>query len=96
MKKEVKFENAQKLKKENPETFYAPELDELKQIKPGETVKVSAYNERFWVNVTAVDGDTITGKVVNYLLTRRLRFNDIVTFKLQNVYNIWSIEERAL
>lgn len=96
MERKIRFVDAQKMKKEYPDTFYAPELDDLKAIKPGEIVKVCAYRERFWVTVTALDGDNITGQVNNHLCTRRLKFNDIITFKAHNVYNIWSIEEKGL
>jgi len=92
----IVFEDAQRLKLLHPNTFYAPEPEDLAKIAPGEIVKVCAFRERFWVEVLSVEGDHITGKVNNELLTQKLKYNDIVRFKANNVYNIWSIELEGL
>ncbi len=88
MEKEIKFEDAQELKKQYPETFYAPSSEDLKQIKPGDFVKICAYQERFWAEVISVNDDAITARVDNVLLMWHLKYNDIITFKTYNVYAI--------
>lgn len=89
MKKNIKFENAQELKKQYPDTFYAPEPEELQQLKPGDTVKVCACQERFWAEIVAIDDGMVTARVDNHLLMRQLRYNDLIAFHLDNVYNIF-------
>ena len=82
------FVNAQQMARENPETFEAPSKTELDNIKPGQPVKVSLNKERFWVLVTKVDGDNITGTIDNNLLRNNLKYGDIVTFTKDNVFAI--------
>lgn len=84
------FENAQELARQYPDTFWAPSAADLALIAPGVYVKVAAGCERFWVEVTNIEGDCITGVVRNDLVnTRRhgYRWNDVVTFHSDNVYN---------
>lgn len=88
MRKEIKFEDAQELKKQYPETFYAPSDKDLNKIEPGDFVKVCAFQERFWAEVISVNDDAITARVDNVLLMWHLKYNDIITFKTSNVYDI--------
>lgn len=94
MERKVKFEDAQKLKKQHPQTFYAPEPEELSRIRPGDFVKVCAYRERFWAEVISIKDGTITARIDNDLLTQWLRYNDIIKFKAEHVHNISPLAER--
>lgn len=94
MKTENYFVNAQEMHELHPGTFFAPSEEDLSQIKPGVSVKVSIGRERFWVTVTNVDGDEITGSVDNDLIFTEehgLNYGDIISFKKENVYNIYDV-----
>ena len=86
----INFEDAQQLAKKYPDTFYAPDESRLSQIKPGDFIKVCALNERFWVEVTAIENERIEGKVANDLLMDGLRFDDAICVEQRHVYDILS------
>ena len=89
----TKFVNAQSMAKKNPLTFEVPTNEELNTIDTGSNVKVCTGDERFWVEVTEVKGNKITGEVNNDLINTRihgLKLHDIVTFFKKNVYSIFS------
>ena len=95
-----KFEDAQALSKKY-DSFDAPTESELKKIKTNTHVKVCTGAERFWVKVTKANGDTITGKVDNFLMSdmHNIDYGDEITFKKLNVYAIgnkdnWSISNQ--
>lgn len=88
-KKKIKFIDAQKMAKENPDSFYAPSFDELNEIKKGSLVKVATGGERFWVKVISVNDNKITGTVNNDLVFTELDFEDEVKFEKKNVYGIF-------
>jgi hypothetical protein len=83
--------DAQKMRADNPTTFWAPSGPLLSAIKVGDSVKVCAEDERFWTLVTEVNGDVITATVDNDLVhTRRhgLRLGDTITFAKLNAYDV--------
>ncbi len=91
-KEKIKFIDAQKMARENPDTFYAPSLTELNEIKEGSLLKVATGGERFWVLVISVKGNKITGTVNNDLVFTKdhgLRYEDRVEFEKKNVYGIF-------
>jgi len=92
MKDVIKFVDAQEMGRLNPDTFEVPTTKELDTITEGAIVKISANSERFWVEVTSVDGDTITGTVDNDLVLQPedgINYGDIITFNKNNVYSIF-------
>jgi len=90
MEKNITFVNAQEMRIKHPNTFEAPVKEELDAIKIGDSVKVCADNkERFWVTVTNVEGDIITGTVDNDLVDVNLAYGEEINFKKSNVYSIW-------
>lgn len=89
MKKNIRFENAQELKQQYPDTFYAPEAEELQKLQPGDTVKVCALRERFWAEIVSIQDSMITARVDNHLLTPHLRYNDFIEFHVDNIYDIF-------
>ena len=83
------FIDAQEMAENNPETFEAPEAEELSQIKEGTYVKVCNGEERFWMQVNEVDGEKITATVSNNLLgDYGYDFGDVVTFETKHIYSI--------
>jgi hypothetical protein len=73
--------------KKHPDTFEAPTKEELDALKVGNIVKVSHNNERFWVTITAIDKDIITGKVDNVLIRPQpFKYGDIIKFKKHHIY----------
>lgn len=84
MKTDVQFVEAKKM---------APAQFELDAIGPGDCVKVQAVNkgkmaERFWVRVTAVDNETINGRINNNLMIIPLDYMEPITFQKAHVWNI--------
>ena len=51
-----------------PHSFSLPSAEQLASITPGTFLKVCANDERFWVCVLAVDGDTIDGRIDNEMI----------------------------
>ena len=91
-KKKIAFIDAQKMAKENPDTFFAPSTNELNEIKEGSLVKIAVDGERFWVEVILVSNDKIVGKVGSYLIMtdeHGLNFDDKVEFEKKNIYSIF-------
>jgi len=76
----------------NPDTFYAPSKKELDTIESGVNVKVCLDDERFWVEVSQVNGDEITGTVNNDLIhtaSHGLKFGQEIKFEKRHVYMIY-------
>lgn len=88
MERKIEFEDAQRLARKYPDSFYAPTQDELNEIKPGDFIKVCASKERFWIEVSSVENERIEGKVANDLLMDELRFDDTICVELRHVYDI--------
>jgi hypothetical protein len=89
--KKVIFIDAQQMKKEHPETFYAPTQEELDKIKIRDYAKVCVGRERFWVKVLKIEDETITGTIDNDLVFTHehgLKFDDVISFEKKNIYSI--------
>ena len=93
----LQFVDAQQMHKEHPDTFDVPSQDELDNLKIDDSVKVCAnHAERFWVTITEINGEKITGLIDNDLLytnTHGLKFQDIITFFKCHIYDIWQKKE---
>jgi len=84
------FINAQEMQTRYPDTFEAPTLTALNSISIGQSVKVCHKNERFWVSVTSIHKDVISGTVDNSLVLKHpFKFGDIIQFKKHHIYAIW-------
>lgn len=74
---------------DHPETFDYPE-EELKNLRESDYVKISHNKERFWVMLTEVDGDKLTGFVSNDLVRKHpFKCDDKVSFEKRHVYQIY-------
>lgn len=86
------FTDAQLMAVRYPDTFEAPTLDDLRLIEVGDYVKICARDkERFWVLVTGIEGEVVTGEVRNVLLStdvHGLRLGDTVVFEKRNIYQV--------
>lgn len=61
-------------------------LIKVENIKIGDYVKVSNFEERFWVKIFSIDKDTISGKIDNFLLNNKLYdINSLITFHVSNI-----------
>lgn len=61
-------------------------LIKVENIKIGDYVKVSNFEERFWVKIFSIDKDTISGKIDNFLLNNKLYdINSLITFYVSNI-----------
>lgn len=77
--------------------FEAPTLQDLAEIKVGNTVKVCANNphtssERFWAEITSVDGENIEARVDNDLVHADelgFGFDDTIKFEKKHIYSIF-------
>ena len=102
--KQPELLNAQQLHRENPVTFLVPSEKKLKQLRPGDLVKVCfpvegrcwgmpTSAERFWVELESVEFPVLTGRVDNDLRTHDLAYNDRIRFHVDNVYQITTAKE---
>ena len=84
--------DAQKMAKDNPETFeVATEKYLRKNLKLGDLVKVCDKEERIWVIIRGFiedDGDKwMIGEVNNFLMyAGDYNINDLVVFEYRNIY----------
>lgn len=86
------FTDAQEMAVKNPKTFEAPSAEELADITTGQSVKVCASPERFWVTVTKVDGESVSGVVDNHLVCtgdHGLSLGDTVNFQKRHIYEVY-------
>lgn len=84
----IEFSNAQELQRKYPDTFQAPDKATLSRIKPGDIVKVCACSERFWAKIISIEQGAIKASMENDLGIEGLRLGDIITFNMDNVYNV--------
>lgn len=84
--------DAQEMHKQHPETFEAPDLNELKKVKPGTHIKICVSDEeRFWVIVIRNFDNLFHGVVDNDLIcsdVHGIHFNDVVEFSHKFVYSV--------
>ena len=80
--------NARLLAFEFPETFEVPSDATIKKLEPGDFVKLSRNNERFWVRVDGFVGRRWHGTVDNKLKNQDdLDFGDSIFFMKKNIYD---------
>ena len=76
----------------HPDTFAAPSASALALLpRPGiDRVKVCDGMERFWVLVRSVDGDRVTGRVDNELLSGQAYANhgSVISFEKRHIYRL--------
>ncbi len=84
------FVDAQEMHRKYPATFEVPPDDSLSLLSSGDRVKVSHNNERFWVAVKGIFGDTIAGMVDNCLICEHpFSHGDVITFEKRHVHSIY-------
>ncbi len=83
----MQLNDAQQMAEENPSTFEAPSSAQLEQIDVGYVVKVSNNYDRFWIRVTGVEGEKLTGKIENDLVGPVGKFGDEIAFERRHVYS---------
>lgn len=87
---EHEFIDAQEMAQKHPDTFEAPTSEELDQISVGSLVKICNDEERFWTEVTKIDGDKITANVDNQLLgDYGYNLGDSIEFEKRHIYSIY-------
>jgi hypothetical protein len=70
-------------------TFYYPE-EEVKHIKESDYVKICHNAERFWVMLTNVNGDELTGFVNTDLVNKQpFKLDDKVSFQKRHIFQIY-------
>lgn len=92
MNDKIMFIDAQEMHNENPESFEVPSKEDLAKLKKYDLVKVCTGGERFWVMISSVDGEKITGRIQNNLVNtdqHGLHLKDEVTFEKRNIYSVW-------
>lgn len=62
------FENVILLSRQRPQAYRLPSPATLASLKAGDSVKVWAKGERFWIRLTVADGPHLGGIVANHLL----------------------------
>ena len=64
----MEFINAQELAKRYTDTFEVPSIEQLNKLRIDNYVKICNGKERFWVKLTNINDDNLTGIVVSYLV----------------------------
>lgn len=95
--KPLKLELVNALQKaiENPKTFEVPTLTELRQLKPGDHVKICVEQdgkggERFWCKIRSIDpkAKTIIGEVDNILVVYDFELGTPIEINFDEVYDL--------
>ena len=83
----VQFTDAKEMARQH-DFFQAPTMDDLKGVGVGSSVKVCSGRERFWVLVSKIEGDVITGVVDNDLVCEEhgLKCGDEIMFDKRHIY----------
>lgn len=85
----AEFIDAQAMAWQHPDSFDVPEPQTLKSLGPGDNIKVCADDERFWVVLDKIDGDTLYGRVNNHVHGKHgLSYGDRVTLEIRHVYQV--------
>jgi hypothetical protein len=88
--KQFEFTDAQTMAQQNPLIFFVPEKGELARIKEGDFVKICINNEeRIWVQVTGIEGDTIKGVLAKDPVAINARYGDTIEFERKHIYQIF-------
>lgn len=88
-KRRSRLRDAQAMHRKHPKTFDVPSKEKLAKIKKGDTVKISACNERFWVKVSSVQGGKVCGIVDNRTSCPGFEYGKKVCFQKKHIYNVW-------
>jgi len=89
----IQLVNAQAMAQAHPETFSAPNKEELSKVVVGDCVKICIDNkERLWVEVTEIKGGgVLKGRIDNVpVLVEGISFGDSLLFKEENIYDIFN------
>lgn len=69
------------------DSFDIPTEEELQRLETNDRVKISNGLERFFVQVQQVDGDTVTGRVMNHLVgNHAYGYQDMVAFEKRHIF----------
>ena len=82
----VKLNDAQAMADEYPSSFHAPDPIQLEEIDVGYSVVVSNNYDRFWVKITAVDGQRLTGTIDNELVGPHGKLGETIELQRRHVY----------
>lgn len=88
-----------------PYTYFLPSENELLALQPGDQAKIIFRSippgrlwdaERMWIDITAADGDSLTGALDNNPSdTPQLKAGDVIQFKRSDVIDLIWDEERT-
>jgi hypothetical protein len=91
------FSDAQNMHLKHPSDFWAPSLEELDEIKKSDFVKICNNNERFWIEVTEVNGNIIKGRIDNDLVREQpFKCDDIIECEKRHIYQIEKMSKSIL
>lgn len=71
------------------ERFEAPSLNQLKNLKVGDIVKVANSRERFWTIIEEIHDETIIARVNSETIQTEYQCGDLIIFDKKNIYNIY-------
>jgi len=91
-----KLVDAQEMHRQHPDTFEVPSDHELMTIVPGNFVKVSRNNERFWLRVIGASGKYLIGSVDSMLVSNPgIDHGKIVRFEHRHIYTVMRLRHDA-
>jgi len=90
------FIDAQAQAEKSPDTFSVYHLEDLRAfVGRGDFVKVCHSEERFWVKVTKVEKDVVTGLVSNDLIRAEFDCGQQIKFELRHVFDYIAKEQET-
>jgi len=84
------FVDAQAMHQSHPHSFHVPSEAQLEALGIGDFVKVSCNAEAFWVEVSVVNVNEVSGVISNPLVRPQQPFNQgsTIHFRKINIYAI--------
>jgi hypothetical protein len=90
--------DAQRMHKNNPNTFNVPSRNDLTELQIGDSVKICNGHERFWVRLSVIykayrrqksTAWIFIGRVDNILINEKpYKLGDLILFRGKNIYEI--------
>lgn len=106
MRPKFRFDDAQGMAQQHPDTFEVDSIAELRDtVKVGSVVKVCVLidmdedddgpgAERIWTQVTNVDDVKISATLLNHPIFFDAQHGDELEFQLRNIYSVYTDDEK--
>ena len=81
--------DAREMNKKHPDSFWCPSNEKLDGLEVGMIVKIAHNRERFWVKLTSVTGDILSGLVDSYPMHEHpFGYGDVIKFERRHILEV--------